>query len=208
MGWKNFTCFGYKKFLRRATANFHFIWRVGTTSRYTFNYQKWTEAVSNAIYEWNRNDKVQLMCCYTAPFNTSLLNGYSVRLEEKIEAYGFCVLVSYLWIGYKKCIWNKILTVSPAIPLLGTMKIYGKILILITSKRTLIWENNILKKWKSISNLTLMVLHCKNLSWAMINVNWSRKVSYFWEEVMKGKSNSGFLVPDVKKIVWQELFNL
>lgn len=43
------------------------------------------KAVSNALYDWNLIDKVQIMCCDTTASNTGRLNGACVLLEQKLE---------------------------------------------------------------------------------------------------------------------------
>lgn len=43
------------------------------------------KAVSKALYDWNLNDKVQIMCCDTTASNTGHLNGACVLLEQKLE---------------------------------------------------------------------------------------------------------------------------
>ena len=42
-------------------------------------------SVSNALYEWNLNNKVQIMCCDTTASNTGRLNGACVLIEQNLE---------------------------------------------------------------------------------------------------------------------------
>lgn len=43
------------------------------------------QAVSNALYDWNLDEKVQIMCCDTTASNTGHLNGACVLLEQKLD---------------------------------------------------------------------------------------------------------------------------
>lgn len=43
------------------------------------------KAVSNALHDWNLNEKVQIMCCDTTASNTGRLNGACVLLEQTLE---------------------------------------------------------------------------------------------------------------------------
>lgn len=43
------------------------------------------QAVSNALYDWNLDDKVHIMCCDTTASNTGRLNGACVLLEQKLD---------------------------------------------------------------------------------------------------------------------------
>lgn len=43
------------------------------------------KAISNALFDWNLNDKVQIMCCDTTASNTGRFNGACALLEQKLE---------------------------------------------------------------------------------------------------------------------------
>lgn len=43
------------------------------------------KAISNALFDWNLNDKVQIMCCDTTASNTGRFNGACALLEQNLE---------------------------------------------------------------------------------------------------------------------------
>ncbi|CAH1101153.1 unnamed protein product [Psylliodes chrysocephalus] len=47
--------------------------------------QDQAKAVLNAFYDWNVDEKVQIMCCDTTVFNTGRLKGACVLLEQKSD---------------------------------------------------------------------------------------------------------------------------
>lgn len=47
--------------------------------------QDQAKAVLNALYDWNLEDKVQIMCCDTTASNTGRLKGACVLLEQKLD---------------------------------------------------------------------------------------------------------------------------
>lgn len=47
--------------------------------------QNQAEAVLNALYDWNLDDKVQIMCCDTTASNTGRMKGACILLEQKLD---------------------------------------------------------------------------------------------------------------------------
>lgn len=84
------------------------------------------KAILNALYEWNLNDKVEIMCCDTTASNTGRLNGACVLLEQKLgkELLLFACRHHVYELVLKSVFESKIhqVTSSPDIPLFKKLR--------------------------------------------------------------------------------------
>ncbi|GBP79690.1 hypothetical protein EVAR_61213_1 [Eumeta japonica] len=64
--------------------------------------QDQAKAVLKAFYDWNLDDKVQIMCCDTTSFNTGRLKGACVLFKQKLDReLLLCLPLSRLRTGFK-----------------------------------------------------------------------------------------------------------